>query len=83
MDHVTIETPITVAEITLIPIVRNNLFSNKDEMGYWLTGSKEPLAIILCNKDGVRAFDMNSIEIAIAPLIQKVSDLNEVLKPYW
>ena len=83
MDHVTIESPITVAEVTLIPVVHNSLFSNKDEMGYWLTGAKEPLAIILCNKDGVRAFDMNSIEIAITPLIQKVSNLTEILKPYW
>jgi len=83
MNHVTIESPITIAEVTLITVVRKRLVSNKDEMGFWLTGTKEPLAIILCNKDGVRAFDINSIEIAIDPLIQKVSDLNEVLKPYW
>jgi len=83
MNHVTIESPITIAEVTLITVVRKRLVSNKDEMGFWLTGTKEPLAIILCNKDGVRAFDLNSIEIAVAPLIQKVSDLHEVLKPYW
>ena len=82
MEYVTTETPVTVAEVTLIPVVHICLHSHDIGMGYGLSGNKQPLAIILCDKNGVRAFDVNSSAIAMSTLLEKIPDLDTVLHAY-
>lgn len=93
METFTTEAPVTVGDVTLIPVVRICLHSNAPDKSkskardnftdaYWLSGNKEPLAIIVCDTNGVRAFDMSSTEITITSLLQKIPDLNTMLVPY-
>ena len=82
MEYITTETPITISDVTLIPVVRICLHSSDIKMGYELSANKEPLAIIVCDKNGVRAFDVNSSDIAISTLLQKIPDLGTVLLAY-
>ncbi|MDH5473387.1 MAG: hypothetical protein OEY61_11075 [Gammaproteobacteria bacterium] len=82
MEYVTTETPVTVAGITLIPVVRVGLYSHDSEMGGGLAGNKEPLAIILCDQQGVHAWDINSSDIAMSLLLEKIPGLNTILAAY-
>ena len=79
MEYVTTETPITVSDVTLIPVVRICQQRNDFKLGHGLSGKKEPLAIILCDKHGVHAFDMNASAITISSLLEKIPELDTVL----
>ena len=68
-------------EVTLVPIERCFIQSNTGDMGYWLSGLKEPFAIIVCDATGVRAFDTEATEISVESLIQKIPDLGALLAP--
>ena len=79
MEYVTTESPVTVSDITLIPVVRISLKKHDFKLGHGLSGKKEPLAIILCDKHGVSAFDINASAIAMSSLLEKIPDLDSVL----
>ena len=83
MEYVTTETPMHADDVTLLPVVRVCHRTDKNTSGYWLTANKEPLAIIVCDSNGVRALTMASTEIAIDFLLQKIPGLDAILKPYW
>lgn len=83
METITTESPVSIQDTTLIPVVRT-FFNTKDNtFTYWLAANKEPLAIIVCNKKGIHAFNMDSAEISIDSLLEKTPGLNEILDPYW
>lgn len=79
METFTIETPVCVDDVTLIPIACNRLYSYYSAMRYWLTANKEPQAIIICDLNGTHAFDMSSNEISISSLSKKIPNLNALL----
>lgn len=81
MEHITTDMPITISELTLIPVVRICIHSNNDKYSYGLTGNKEPLAIIVCNENEVHAYDVNTNEIDITLLLQTFPDINADLIP--
>lgn len=85
MEYFTTDPPVTVFDVTLIPVVRICTYGNGNgnKTGYWLSGNKEPLAIINCNASGVRVFNMKASEMPLDSLLQNIPDLNEVLAPYW
>ena len=79
MEQITADTPISVCELTLIPIVRTRIHDNKNINDVLLSAAKEPLAIIVCDIHGVRAFDMCSSEVNINDLIQQIPSLQALL----
>lgn len=79
MDELRAADPLTVAGVTLIPIEYSRIQSDLGSMGYWLTGFKEPFAVVICDQSGTCAFDMGSAELAVNELIQKVPNLYSIL----
>jgi len=81
MDELRAGNPVVAGKVTVIPIERCFIQSDTGDMGCWLSGLKEPFAIIVCDKTGIRAFDTEATEISIESLIQKIPDLGAVLAP--
>ena len=72
--------PIVAGKVTIVPIERCYIQSVSGEMGGWLFGLKEPLAIIICDSNGVQTFDTKALEISVESLIQKFPVLHTVLE---
>jgi len=81
MDELRAGDPMVAGEVTLVPIERCFIQSNIGDMGCWLSGLKEPFAIIVCDAIGIRAFDTEATEISVGSLIRKIPDLGAVLAP--
>ena len=81
MDELSTGNPLVVGEVTLVPIERSLIHSNTGNIGCWLSGLKEPYAIIICDAIGIRAFDTEAAEIPVESLVQKIPDLVSVLAP--
>ncbi len=81
MDELRAGDPMVAGEVTLVPIERCFIQSNSGEMGCWLSGLKEPFAIIVCDAIGIRAFDAEATEISVEFLIRKIPGLGAVLAP--
>lgn len=73
------ETPLRIRDITLIPVVRIQLQSNYNAMTRWCVANKEPVAIIICDSEGTRAFDMSSNEVSMSFLSNKVPHIETIL----
>jgi hypothetical protein len=79
MDELRAGNTMVVGEVTIVPIERCFIQTVTGDMGCWLSGLKEPFAIIVCDAIGVRAFDMEAIEISVESLIHKIPNLCAVL----
>jgi len=82
MDKLRAGNPLLADQVTLVPIERWVIHSGTGDMGCWLSGLKEPFAIIVCDETGIRAFDTHATEVTIESLIQQVPDLGAVLAPW-
>ena len=80
MDELQPGKPLTIANVTLIPIERTRIQSEAGNTGYWLAGFKEAFAIVACDATGAYAFGVDSEEIALDALIEKVPKLQSFLK---
>lgn len=81
MDELRLGNTMVVGNVTLVPIERFSIQLDNDTSGGWLSGLKEPFAIIVCDAAGIRAYDTEATEIPVDSLIQKIPDLGTVLKP--
>ncbi len=81
MDELRAGNPMVAGEVTFVPIERCFIQSYTGDMGCWLSGLKEPFAIIVCDATGIRAFDTEATEISVESLMQKIPDLGAVLAP--
>ena len=79
MDELRAGNPVVAGKVTLVPIERCLVQSGAGDMGCWLSGLKEPLAIIVCDALEPRAFDTKGEEISLASLIRKIPDLDVLL----
>ena len=70
--------PMAAAGITILPIERCFMQSGRGNMVCWFSGLKEPFAILVCDADGIRAFDMVGREIPVASLLHEIPDLSAV-----
>ena len=71
--------PLTLGDVTLVPIVRTEILSDMGNAGWWITASKGVFAIVLCDANGVRALAVDSSEIALDSLIQETPNLGAIL----
>jgi hypothetical protein len=79
MEKLRVGEQIVAGGVTLVPVERCLIESDASETICWLSGLKEPFAIIVCDTTGIRAFDTEATEISIETLIQKIPDLGAVL----
>ena len=71
--------PIYVAGITLIPIERVRINSEKRSKGYWLTVTKEAAAVLICEREGTRIIDIEAHEHSLDEFISKAPELESLL----
>lgn len=79
MDELNAGKPMVAGGVTIVPIERRYFQAVAGDLGYWLSGLKEPLAIIIIDATGIRAYDTAALEIPVAPLIQEIPGLSAVL----
>ena len=71
--------PYTIGTVTLVPIERIYIHSDRGKLGYRLTGFKEPHAVVICDAKGIRAFNPNAEKISLDLLIQVIPNLKASL----
>jgi hypothetical protein len=77
-----VASPVAVAGVVLIPIEKASSFSYAAKNRFWIHCSKEPVAIVVCGAEGVRAFDMEGGERSMRELFRKVAGLEAALEEH-
>jgi hypothetical protein len=72
-------TPLANGKTILLPIERIVVSTYQNDPLLWLTGFKEPYAVIVRDDTGTRAFNTDAIEVPIQSLRQVVPDLDSKL----
>ena len=67
--------PTVAGRVVIVPLERSGIDSACGEMGYWLSGLKEPFAVIVYDAAGVRAFSPAGREMEVDSLVRKFPDL--------
>lgn len=71
--------PLTIGDITIIPIERSVLQSDKGHLGCWLNGYKEIYTVVVCDNNGVPIQNAGPADIEIDELLQRIPDLRQML----
>lgn len=79
MEVLRAASPLSVGDVTLVPIERAWVRSDMADAGYWISAFKEVFAVVVCDASGVRALDADSSEIALDALIRKTPNLGAIL----
>jgi hypothetical protein len=75
VTHLRAAAPLHVAGCTLIPVER----VWRHEHATWITGGREPVAVVIRDGEGVRAMDVTGEGVALEALLEKVEGLGEAL----
>ena len=62
MNDLRVGNPLVIGDVTLVPIERCVLHAHVSDSGCWLSGFKEPVAIIVWDALGFRALDIRPKE---------------------
>jgi hypothetical protein len=79
MEETIIDNPVTIADITLIPVgrvTRSYWHSNK---GVSFMGVKQPVAVIVVSPSVKKAFRITGEEVPLGQLIQEVPGVEEIM----
>jgi len=78
--EVTIESPVAVGEVTLVPIAKTSLNYEQSNGGIFFFGMKQPVAVVAISVSGKRAFRITGEEVSVEELIQEVPGIKETLE---
>lgn len=76
---VEIGSPLTIAGITLIPIIETSLHSWQRKGGISFLGMKQPLSVVVISPSEKKAFKISGEEVPLDELIEEVPILKEKL----
>jgi uncharacterized spore protein YtfJ len=76
----TIDSPVVVGEVTLVPIARLSLNYERSNGGIFFFGMKQPLAVVVISVSGKRAFRITGEEVSVQELIQELPGMKEMLE---
>ena len=79
MEALRAANPLSIGDVTLVPIERAWIRSDMGDAGYWIGAFKEAFAVVVCDASGVRALAADSSEIALDTLIRKTPNLGAIL----
>ena len=79
MEALRAASPLSIGDVTLVPIERAGIRSDMGDAGYWISAFKEAFAVVVCDANGVRALAADSSEIALDALIRKTPNLGAIL----
>lgn len=71
--------PLTIGNTTLLPIERTVFVTEQNDQLSWLTGFKEPRAVIVRDGSGIRAFNTDAVEVPLEPLREDIPNLDSIL----
>lgn len=74
--------PIPVAGITLIPIERVQVSSEIQPSAYWFKATKAAVAVIICDREGPRAVDVEMHESPMSVLLTEIPELESLLTEF-
>lgn len=80
MKQLSIGVPLTVRETTVIPLERVTFTAGKQLGGYWLSASKEIVAVVICRPDSLCALDMEARELRLDELTQEFPELGAAIR---
>ncbi len=80
MSGISINKPVRIGEVTIIAIDRCTTFSNQTEKHAWWYLSKEPVAVVACDRHGVHAFLVPQGEIAWEQLQQITPGIADIVR---
>jgi len=78
--EVGIDSPVVVAGVTLIPVVKVSVNYRSCNGGISLFAVKQPVAVVLASPSEKRAFRITGEEVSLEELIQEVPSIEEVLE---
>lgn len=79
MDNLQVGIPLSMGNLTLIPVEHLVIQSSAENTHAWLAAYKKPHAIILCDSSGVRALSLEAKQLSLQHLVQAVPGLGSVL----
>ena len=77
--EVEISNPVTIAGVTLIPVIKTSLYYWHSNRGVSFFSIKQPLNVIVVSPSGKRAFRITGEEVSLDQLIQEVPGIQEIL----
>lgn len=79
-EVIRIETPFTVAGVTLVPIVKTqlNYWQSKSRLSFF--SIKQPVSIVVISPQAKRAFRISGEEVSLDQLTEEVPDIKEILE---
>ncbi len=75
--------PITVAGVTLVPIERVQINTEKQSYGYWLNATKEAVAIIICEPQGPRLMNVGEAKCSLDNIMMELPALESLLTEFF
>lgn len=78
--EVTIDSPVRVAGVTLVPVVKVLRSQRQGNHGTWLFGSKQPVGIVVVAPSSRRAFRINGEEVSLGRFMEEVPGINDILE---
>ncbi len=73
-------TPVTVSDVTIIPIEKTLSRSFTTKQGFWMYSSKNPVALVFCGPRGSKAVDIAGRDLRLEELVHKVPGLEAILR---
>ena len=71
--------PVAVGSVTLLPIERVVLHSERGSTHVWCLVAKEPYALVVRDAGGLRAVDADAMAVSFADLREKIPRLDALL----
>lgn len=79
MNQLRVGLPLAVGGTVLIPVERVAVTVERHRHGRWLSATKEAVAIVVCESDGLRALDVHERERPVDELIRDIPELAAVI----
>lgn len=79
-EEISIEAPVAVAGLTLIPVVKTSLNCWHRKGWFSFFGTKQPVSVVVVSPQARRAFRIDGEEIPLDQLMKEVPGLKETLE---
>ena len=79
-EEIKVETPTTVAGVTLVPVVKTSLnyWEGKNRSAFF--SSQQPLSVVVISKRERKAFRISGEEVPFEQLVKEIPDLETVIQ---
>ena len=78
--EISIENPVAVAGVTLIPVTKVSLNYWGGNNGISFFGVKQPVSVVVVSPSAKRAFRITGEEVSLDQLMQEVPGIKEILE---